>query len=161
MGWNSKTDALCDCGVLAHLINEQNSPVELDEQSNLIMLNATLHSKWVMYHCFSCGGAFPDNSKKIWIPKITLEEFSRMTELANKFTKKDSLLESLRQPDYQGKWSSGNSDLFDNGKGEMMTCETYEYYKISELMDLEFVVWADGKVNGKANIKSLSPRHIF
>jgi hypothetical protein len=160
MPWDSKTDVLCDCGLFSHLLNEPNSHIELDERSNLIMLNTTLGTTWVMYHCFGCGGAFPDSSKKIWIPKIPAEEFSRMTSLASEFTTKDVLLNALGQPDHQGRWRTASSELFDNGKGEMMTCETYEYYKISELMDLEFAVWADGKVSGKANVKSLSPRHI-
>ena len=156
----SKTGEPCDCGWLSHAINDSDSGVTYGKASNLIYLGSD-QSRYPLYHCPSCGGCFPDSSKPMWVPIVPVDEEQRLEALINGLATVDDILNTLGTPDYDALTSS---HVVRDGvfvEGEKQHIRNIEYYQLSEWLNLEYyVLLANGSVNHKLVIKSLSPRHL-
>src|SRR5688572_12195266 len=95
----SNTDSPCDCGWLSMAINDPHSGVVFDAGGNCVCLSHG-ESRYPLYHCPFCGGAFPDSSQPLWVPIVPPEEFARVAQLVGTLSDPEAIRSRLGPPDY-------------------------------------------------------------
>ena len=146
-----KTDEPCDCGWLSMAINDSESGIFFDAESNFICLGKRGGSAFIVYHCLLCGGRFPVG-EPMWVPIIPDSERHRVENLVSALDSATAILSSLGPPDHDEVVSQAGSQDPKDG------VRNIEYYSLSKWFNVEFCIRPDGRVRTELMIKPLSPR---
>ena len=152
----SKTNSPCDCGWLAGAINDPESGVVFDPESNTILLSPG-RSEYPLYHCPFCGGVFPDSSQPVWVPIVPKAEFERVEQLIAGLTDADAIISRLGAPDYDAMMYSHKTR-----NGALVRDDTspptrnIEYYRYSDWLAIEFYITDRRGAEHQLVIKNIS-----
>jgi len=109
-----------------------------------------------MSYCPGCGGAFPDSSKRIWVPLLPQGELDSVHQLAADLKDAEQIIARLGPPDYDSTTVQAGG-IATAGAPEPV--RNIEYYNLSTFLDLQFYIHGDYPPSHVVVIKPLPARH--
>lgn len=109
-----------------------------------------LAGSYFVRHCPFCGGALPDTSNPIWVPRISEEERAKLKFLTANLNSAEEIIQQLGKPDYDEIGTCGDKPVVRN----------IEYYSLSENANIEFYLFGDERIECRIMVKCLPPRHV-
>lgn len=159
----SVTDLPCACGYLERSARDPRLPVRYDDEYNEFYLDLRLPKgtklSLVVYHCLMCGGVASDSKRDKVFATPSDQELVRLNALTSKLRTVPDIARSLGPPD-RDETVQLPAD-FTSSKQRTQASRTIRvltYERLSKTADLQFTVYANGKIDAITTPKYVGPR---
>ena len=144
----SVTDLPCSCRSLQHALRDKRFPVRFDEQVNEYYFDHRLPTgetiSMRLLHCPVCGGLASESKRDQLFASLSEDEMQRIHERLGNYSSVADVERALGAP-----------DLDQKGSPDSRVIRILTYKKLSETADVQFSVYADGRIEG-----AIAPKQV-
>ena len=144
----SVTQRSCSCKFLEHALHDERFPVGFDAQVNEYFFEHKMPSGETLsirlLHCPMCGGVASRSTRDKLFAALSNDEIQRIHAKVGSYKSVADVERELGSPDVDQK-----------GSPDSQIIRILTYKKLSKTADVQFSVYADGRVEG-----AIAPKHV-